>query len=101
MAGRCGVARVGAGPAAEPSLLGGVDGGGRGPVAVAAPCLDLAEDQRPGGLGDRVDLSRLAAPVAGHDAQAGRGQPGAGEHFAAPPELAAIGGGCLVGMGAP
>ena len=39
--------QVGAGEPAELGLLGGVDGGRRGPVAVAAPGLDLAEHQQP------------------------------------------------------
>ena len=87
-----GGAQVGPGEPAELGLLGGVDGGRRGPVAVAAPGLDLAEHQQPGRLGDHVDLARPAAPVAGHDPQPGRGQPGTGERFAAPPQFAAIGG---------
>jgi hypothetical protein len=73
-------------------LLGRVDRGRRGAVAGAPPGLDLAEHQQPRAFGDHVDLTRLAAPVAGHDLQAGSCQPGAGERFAAPPELATIGG---------
>jgi hypothetical protein len=73
-------------------LLGRVDRGRRGAVAGAPPGLDLAEHQKPGPLGDHVDLARLAAPVAGHDPQAGRGQPGAGERFTASSQVATIGG---------
>src|SRR4029453_14504228 len=60
-----GGAEVGSGQPAELGLLGGVDGGRRGAVAVAPPGLDLAEDDQPGALGQHVDLTRLAAPVAG------------------------------------
>lgn len=84
--------QVGPGEPAELGLLGAVDGRRRGAVADAPPGLDLAEHQQPGRLGDHVDLTRLAAPVAGHDAKPGGGQPGAGERFTAPPQFAAIGG---------
>jgi hypothetical protein len=83
---------VGPGQPAELGLLGGVDGGRGRAVADTPPGLDLAEHQQPRAFGDHVDLTRLAAPVAGHDPQAGGGQPGAGERFAAPAQLAAIGG---------